>query len=113
LGDRWCDGTQNDVEKGESMKTKELIIAELPKSLSLKGLQINKRDSPVTKGYSEEWVIQDSEGWNYAGFGVKNGRYEYTLISNKSLPFEAQSTIDWVQGEIVRVHQLVTSTDAA
>ena len=88
------------------MKTTELIIAELQKSLSLKGLQIDKRDSPVTKGYSEEWVIQDSEEWNYAGFGVKNGRYEYTLISNKSLPFEAQSTIDWVHSEIIRVHQL-------
>jgi len=55
------------------MKTTEFIISELEKSLSLKGLQINKRDSPVTKGYSEEWVIQDSEEWNYAGFGVKNG----------------------------------------
>jgi hypothetical protein len=95
------------------MKTTELIISELQKSLSFKGLKINKLDSPVTRGYSEEWDIQDSEGWNYAGFGVKNGSYEYTLASNKSLPFEAQSTIDWVQSEIVRVHQLVTSTDAA
>lgn len=95
------------------MKTTEFIISELEKSLSLKGLQINKRDSPVTKGYSEEWVIQDSEEWNYAGFGVKNGRYEYTLISNKSLPFQAQSTIDWVQSEIIRVHQLVTIANAA
>lgn len=94
------------------MKTTELIIAELQKSLSLKGLQINKRDSPVTRGYSEEWVIQDSEGWNYAGFGVKNVRHEYTLISNKSLPFEAQSTIDWVESEIIRVNQLASSTDA-
>jgi hypothetical protein len=82
------------------------------KSLSFKGLKINKLDSPVTSGYSEEWDIQDSEGWNYAGFGVKNGSYEYTLASNKSLPFEAQSTINWVQGEIVRSHRLVTSTDA-
>lgn len=94
------------------MKTTELIISELQKSLSFKGLKINKLDSPVTSGYSEEWDIQDSEGWNYAGFGVKNGGYEYTLASNNSLPFEAQSTIDWVQGEIVRAHRLVTSTDA-
>jgi hypothetical protein len=95
------------------MKTTELIISELQKSLSFKGLKINKLDSPVTRGYSEEWDIQDSEGWNYAGFGVKNGSYEYTLASNNSLPFEAQSTIDWVQGEIIRVHQLVTRIDAA
>jgi len=95
------------------MKTAELIISELQKSLSFKGLQINKLDSPVTRGYSEEWDIQDSDGWNYAGFGVRDGGYEYTLASKKSLPFEAQSTIDWVQGEIVRVHQLVTSTGAA
>ena len=94
------------------MKTTELIIAELQKSFSLKELKINKLDSPVTSGYSEECDIQDSDGWNYAGFGVKNGGYEYTLASNNSLPFEAQSTIDWVQSEIVRVHQLVTSTDA-
>ena len=95
------------------MKTTELIIAELQKSLSFKGLKINKLDSPVTSGYSQEWDIQDSEGWNYAGFGVKNGGYEYTLAPNKSLPFEAQSTIDWTQAEIIRVHQLVTSTDEA
>lgn len=57
--------------------------------------------------------IQDSEGWNYVGFGVKKGEYEYTLAANNSLPFEAQSTIDWVESEIIRVHQLVTSTDAA
>ena len=94
------------------MKTTELIISELQKSLSFKGLKINKLDSPVTRGYSEEWDIQDSEGWNCAGFGVKDGGYEYTLASNKSLPFEAQSTIDWVQSEIVRVYQLVTSTHA-
>jgi hypothetical protein len=94
------------------MKTTEFIISELQKSLSFKGLKINKLDSPVTRGYSEEWDIQDSEGWNYAGFGVKNGGYEYTLASNKSLPFEAQSTIDWVQSEMVRVHQVVTSTGA-
>jgi hypothetical protein len=94
------------------MKTTEFIISELQKSLSFKELKINKLDSPVTSGYSEEWDIQDSDGWNYAGFGVKNGGYEYTLASNKSLPFEAQSTIDWVQGEIVRAHRLVTSTDA-
>lgn len=94
------------------MKTTELIIAELQKSLSFKGLKINKLDSPVTSGYSEEWDIQDSDGWNYAGFGVKDGRYEYTLAPNKSLPFEAQSTIDWVQAEIIRVHQLASSTDA-
>lgn len=94
------------------MKTTELIIAELQKSLSLKGVKINKLDFPVTSGYSEEWDIQDSDGWNYAGFGVKNGGYEYTLASNKSLPFEAQSTIDLVQSEIIRVHQLFTSTDA-
>ncbi|MEG4007683.1 hypothetical protein QUA41_17485 [Microcoleus sp. Pol11C1] len=94
------------------MNTAELIIAELQKSLSFKGLKINKLDSPVTNGYSEEWDIQDSEGWNYAGFGVKNGGCEYTLASNKSLPFEAQPTIDWVQAEIIRVHQLASSTDA-
>jgi hypothetical protein len=94
------------------MKTTELIISELQKSLSFKGLKINKLDSPVTSGDSEEWDIQDSEGWNYAGFGVKNGGYEYTLASNKFFPFEAQSTIDWVQSEIVRVHQVVTSTGA-
>jgi len=95
------------------MKTAEIIISELQKSLSFKGLKINKLDSPVTRGYSAEWDIQDSEGWNYAGFGVKDGGYEYTLASNKSLPFEAQPTIDWVQDEIIRVHQLVTSTGAA
>ena len=100
------------MEKEENIKTAELIISELEKSLFFKELKINKLDSPVTRGYSEEWDIQDSEGWNYAGFGVKNGGYEYTLASNKSLPFEAQSTIDWVQSEIVRVHQLVTSTGA-
>ena len=94
------------------MKTTELIIAELQKSLSLKGLKINKLDFPVTSGYSEEWDIQDSEGWNYAGFGVKNGGYEYALAPNKSLPFEAQSTIDWVQAEIIRVHQLASKMDA-
>ena len=94
------------------MKTTELIIAELQKSLSFKGLKLNKLDSPVTSGYSEEWDIQDSEGWNYAGFGVKKGGYEYTLAPNKSLPFEGQSTIDWVQAEIIRVHQLAFSTDA-
>ncbi|MEG3872369.1 MULTISPECIES: hypothetical protein [unclassified Microcoleus] len=94
------------------MKTTELIIAELQKSLSFKGLKINKLDSPVTSGYSEEWDIQDSYGWNYAGFGVKNGGYEYALAPNKSLPFEAQSTIDWVQAEIIRVHQLASSADA-
>lgn len=54
------------------MKTTELIIAELQKSFSFKGLKINKLDSPVTSGYSQEWDIQDSDGWNYAGFGVKN-----------------------------------------
>lgn len=95
------------------MNTTELIIADLQKSLSFKGLKINKLDSPVTSGYSQEWDIQDSNGWNYAGFGVKNGGYEYTLAPNKSLPFEAQSTIDWAQAEIIRVHQLVTSTDEA
>jgi hypothetical protein len=94
------------------MKATELIISEQQKSLSFKGLKINKLDSPITSGYSEEWDIQDSEGWDYAGFGIKNGSYEYALASNKSLPFEAQSTIDWVQSEIVRVHRLVTSTDA-
>jgi hypothetical protein len=94
------------------MKTTELIIAELQKSLSFKGLKFNKLDSPVTSGYSEEWDIQDSEGWNYAGFGVKNGGYEYALAPNKSLPFEAQSTIDWVQAEIIRVHQLASNMDA-
>ena len=94
------------------MKTTEFIISELQKSLSFKELKINKLDSPVTSGYSEEWDIQDSDGWNYAGFGVKNGGYEYTFASNQSLPFEAQPTIDWVQGEIVRVHRLVTSTGA-
>jgi hypothetical protein len=94
------------------MKTTEIIISELQKSLSFKGLKINKLDSPLTRGYSEEWDIQDSEGWNYGGFGVKNGGYEYTLAPNNSLPFEAQSTIDLVQGEIVRSHRLVTSTDA-
>lgn len=94
------------------MKTTELIISELQKSLSFKGLKINKLDSPVTRGYSEEWDIQDSDGWNYAGFGVKNGSYEYALAPNKSLPFEAQSTIDWVQGEIIRVHQLASSAGA-
>lgn len=94
------------------MKTTQFIISELQKSLSFKGLKVNKLDFPVTSGYSEEWDIQDNEGWNYAGFGVKNGGYEYTLAPNKSLPFEAQSTIDWVQGEIIRVHQLAFSTDA-
>lgn len=44
------------------MKTTELIIAELQKSLSLKGLNINKLDSPVTSGYSEEWDIQAGRG---------------------------------------------------
>jgi hypothetical protein len=36
------------------MKTTEFIISELQKSLSFKGLKINKLDSPVTRGYSEE-----------------------------------------------------------
>ncbi|MDF0556398.1 hypothetical protein [Kamptonema sp. UHCC 0994] len=82
------------------------IISELEKSLLAKGLKIVKLDEPVSQGYSEEWEIQDSEGWIYAGFGIKNGSYKYNLVTNDSLPFEAQSTIDWVKNEIIRAHQL-------
>lgn len=83
-----------------------LFISELHKAFASKGLNVNKLESPVTRGYSQEWDIQDSEGWNYAGFGVKNGSCEYTLASNQSLPFEAQKTIDFVKSEIIRIHAI-------
>lgn len=78
----------------------------LQASLAFKGLQLTKRNVPVNKGYSEEWVVKDIEGWSYAGLGVKEGKLEYTLVSNLALPFEAQTLIDWVQLQIVQYWRL-------
>jgi hypothetical protein len=77
------------------MKATELIISEQQKSLSFKGLKINKLDSPITSGYPEEWDIQDSEGWNYAGFGVKNSGYEYTLTPTNLYPLKLNQQSIW------------------
>lgn len=44
------------------MKTTEFIISELQQSLSFKRLKINKLDSPVTSGYSEEWDPSRARG---------------------------------------------------
>jgi hypothetical protein len=86
------------------------IVEQLDKSLRSRGLKLDKRDTPVSLGYCEEWVIQDNDGWNYAGFGVhSNGGYQYSLVNSASLPFDAKQTINWVEGEIVRIVESLTS----
>ena len=86
------------------------IIDELGKSVQQRGLRLEKRDTPISPGYLEEWVIRDGGDWNYAGFGIRlNGGYEYTLASSKSLPFDVQTTMNWIESEIVRIVKSLTS----
>lgn len=83
------------------------IVEAVLKSVTERGLHLEPEIPPASPGYSKEWAIQDGEGWSYAGFGILiDGRYEYTLALATSIPGEdAQTTIDWLQAEIIRIFE--------